>query len=141
MIGISKNKSPRFGSETHAAFSENGLCDMKVDSEVMFECLMYINAYYYPVFATCESIMALAKYITPQRDTPNIGQDAAVCFTRLSVEILKLVVFYRYKHGRKSKYKLYTAIFRNKESVLFAWVNLVFPENSKQSSHFSISET
>ncbi|KAJ8922411.1 hypothetical protein NQ315_004357 [Exocentrus adspersus] len=79
---------------------------MKVDAELMFECLIYINAYYYPVFATCDTIMALAKYQSTQRDTPNIGKDALVCFTRLFAEILKLVVFYKYKDERK---KLVTA--------------------------------
>lgn len=75
----------------------------KVDAELMFECLIYINAFYYPVFATCESIMALAKYRSTQRDTPNIGVDAAVCFARLLVEIVKLVVFYKYKGERLSE--------------------------------------
>ncbi|XP_018572246.1 uncharacterized protein LOC108911729 [Anoplophora glabripennis] len=92
---------------------------MKVDSELMFECLIYINAYYYPVFASCESIMALAKYISPLRDTPNIGQDAAVCFTRLFVEVLKLVVFNRYKD--KSK-KLVTAFAVLMTSVTIATI-------------------
>ncbi|ENN72536.1 uncharacterized protein LOC109543003 isoform X2 [Dendroctonus ponderosae] len=78
---------------------------MKVDPELMFECLIYINAFYYPVFASAEFIMVIAKYQSI-RDTPNIEQDGAVCFARLIGEILKILVFYRWKEQRR---KLVTA--------------------------------
>lgn len=75
---------------------------MKVDPELMFECLIYINAFYYPVFASAEFIMVIAKYQSI-RNTPNIEQDGAVCFARLIGEILKILVFYRWKEQRRSK--------------------------------------
>lgn len=77
---------------------------MKVDAELMFECLIYINAHYYPVFATCESIMALAKFLSQKKDTPNIGLDALVCGTRIFIEIFKLIIFYKFKDTCISKF-------------------------------------
>ncbi|CAG9768015.1 unnamed protein product [Ceutorhynchus assimilis] len=73
---------------------------MKVDPELMFECLIYLNAFYYPVFASPEFIMVIAKYQSI-RETPNIEQDGAVCFARLIAEILKILVFYRWKEKRR----------------------------------------
>ncbi|XP_076262896.1 uncharacterized protein LOC143197937 [Rhynchophorus ferrugineus] len=71
-----------------------------MDAELMFECLIYINAFYYPVFASAEFIMVIAKYQSI-RETPNIEQDGAVCFARLIAEILKLLIFYKCKEKRK----------------------------------------
>ncbi|XP_066259968.1 uncharacterized protein [Euwallacea similis] len=73
---------------------------MKVDPELMFECLIYINAFYYPVFASAEFIMVIAKYQSI-RETPNIEQDGAICFARLIAEILKILVFYRWRERRR----------------------------------------
>ncbi|CAH0560764.1 unnamed protein product [Brassicogethes aeneus] len=74
---------------------------MKYDAELMFECLIYLNTFYYPVFASCESIMAIAKYRS-SRDTPKIGQDAIVVFARLFVELLKIVLFKKLKDERRN---------------------------------------
>ncbi|KAJ8944324.1 hypothetical protein NQ318_016131 [Aromia moschata] len=73
---------------------------MKVDTEVMFECLIHLNMFYYPVFATCESIMTAAKYRSII-DTPNILQDGAVVFTKLAVELVKILLFRRFKEERR----------------------------------------
>lgn len=78
---------------------------MKVDPELMFECLIYINAFYYPVFASSEFVMVIAKYESITRVTPNIVQDGAVCFSRLIVELLKILVFYRWKERQRSEYR------------------------------------
>ncbi|CAG9856917.1 unnamed protein product [Phyllotreta striolata] len=71
---------------------------MKVDPELMFECLIYINAHYYPVFAVCEIAMLVAKYLSDKKDTPNLDQDAAVCLTRHVAELMKLVGFQVFKY-------------------------------------------
>lgn len=80
---------------------------MKVDAELMFECLMHINLHYYPVFGLTEACMTTAKFISDKKDTPNIDKDAAVCFTRLFVEFVKLFVFYKYMEKRISKFGYY----------------------------------
>ncbi|XP_019865341.1 uncharacterized protein LOC109594566 [Aethina tumida] len=74
---------------------------MNLDAELMFECLIYLNTFYFPVFATCESIMAIAKYRSI-RDTPKIGQDASVVFSRLFAELLKIVLFRKLKDDRRT---------------------------------------
>lgn len=82
---------------------------MKVDAELMFECLMHINLHYYPVFGITEACMTAAKRFSEDKFTPDIGRDAAVCFTRLFIEFVKLCVFYRFKEKRISK--LFHSIF------------------------------
>lgn len=74
---------------------------MNVDAELMFDCLMYLNLYYFPVFGTCESIMCAAKYGTPKRDTPDIGRDAIIVSTMLFAEISKLVIYKKIREQRK----------------------------------------
>lgn len=74
---------------------------MKLDAELMFECLIYLNAYYFPVFATCETIMTAAKYRSII-DTPNIARDAIVTFTKLFGEFTKIILFRKYKDERRS---------------------------------------
>nr|CAI5820691.1 unnamed protein product [Callosobruchus analis] len=70
---------------------------MKADPELMFECLIYINAYYYPVYAISEAVMTFAKYMSEKKDTPNLGQDAIVCFSRIFMDLFKLLLFNRFK--------------------------------------------
>ncbi|CAH2000456.1 unnamed protein product [Acanthoscelides obtectus] len=79
---------------------------MDVDTELMFECLIYLNAFYFPVFGICETIMTAAKYNSIV-DTPDIVQDAAVAFTKLSAELIKMVIYKRFKNVRR---KITTAI-------------------------------
>ncbi|KAG5888678.1 hypothetical protein JTB14_022262 [Gonioctena quinquepunctata] len=74
---------------------------MKVDVELMFECLIYLNAHYYPVVAICESSMNIAKHISEKKDTPNLDMDAMVCSLRLSVELLKLILFKKFKDDHR----------------------------------------
>ncbi|XP_023018224.1 uncharacterized protein [Leptinotarsa decemlineata] len=73
---------------------------MNVDTELMFECLIYLNLFYFPVFGTCETIMTAAKYISII-DTPKIDTDAAVVGTKLSVELLKILIYRKFKDFRR----------------------------------------
>ncbi|CAH1986561.1 unnamed protein product [Acanthoscelides obtectus] len=97
---------------THDKFQEfierDGQADTKmdVDTDLMFECLIYLNAFYFPVFGICETIMTAAKYNSIV-DTPDIVQDAAVAFTKLSAELIKMVIYKRFKNVRR---KITTAI-------------------------------
>ncbi|XP_018563500.1 uncharacterized protein LOC108905198 [Anoplophora glabripennis] len=78
---------------------------MNIDTELMFECLIHLNMFYYPVFATCESIMTAAKY-NSIINTPDILRDGAVVFTKLIAELVKILLFRRFKEERR---KLITA--------------------------------
>lgn len=75
---------------------------MEIDAELMFECLIYLNLFYFPVFATCETIMTIAKYRSII-DTPYIGQDAAVVFTRLACELTKILLYRKFKEEKRSE--------------------------------------
>ncbi|KAJ8911426.1 hypothetical protein NQ315_005959 [Exocentrus adspersus] len=88
---------------------------MNIDTELMFECLMHLNLFYYPVFATCETIMTAAKY-NSIIDTPYIFQDGAVVFTKLIAELLKILLFRRLKEERR---RIATAI-----AILLTFVTL-----------------
>ncbi|XP_030756133.1 uncharacterized protein LOC115882296 [Sitophilus oryzae] len=68
---------------------------MNVDAELMFECLIYLNMFYFPVFAICEPITTIAKYQSVP--TPKIGQDVAVMFTRISCELTKILLYRKFK--------------------------------------------
>lgn len=74
---------------------------MSIDAELMFECLIHLNIFHYAMIATCESIMTTAKYISII-DTPTIGRDAAVIFTKLAVELIKIMVFKKFKEKKRS---------------------------------------
>ncbi|CAG9824751.1 unnamed protein product [Phaedon cochleariae] len=76
---------------------------MRVDVELMFECLIYINAHYFPVFMISEVSMTIAKYISEKKDTPNLGTDAIVCSARHFVELLKLILFKKLKDTHRKK--------------------------------------
>ncbi|KAK9869496.1 hypothetical protein WA026_003249 [Henosepilachna vigintioctopunctata] len=69
---------------------------MKLDAEIMFDCLLYINAFYYGMFFSCNFVMTTSKYFSVV-STPDIERDAAVTFTLLAIEFLKLIVYKKYK--------------------------------------------
>lgn len=77
---------------------------MDIDAELMFECLIYLNLFYFPVFATCETVMTIAKYKSII-DTPYIGQDAAVVFTRLVSELTKILLYRKFKEEKRSEWR------------------------------------
>lgn len=73
---------------------------MNVDAELMFDCLLYLNLFYFPVFGICESIMCIAKYKSIIL-TSRIGIDAAVVSSVLFAEMLKLVIYRKLREHRK----------------------------------------
>ncbi|CAG9771366.1 unnamed protein product [Ceutorhynchus assimilis] len=75
---------------------------MDIDAELMFECLIYLNMFYFPIFATCETAMTIAKYASVFVDTPYIGQDAIVVFTRLTCELTKILLYRRFKEEKRN---------------------------------------
>ncbi|CAH1102454.1 unnamed protein product [Psylliodes chrysocephalus] len=83
---------------------------MKADPELMFECLMYINAHYFPVIALSEIAMLVAKYLSDKKDTPNLDQDAAVCLTRHVAELMKLVIFQIFKYSSRKLVTLFAIL-------------------------------
>ncbi|XP_066255052.1 transmembrane protein 216-like [Euwallacea similis] len=88
---------------------------MDVDAELMFECLIYLNMFYFPVFALCETIMTIAKYRSIIK-TPHIGQDAAVVFTRLTSELTKILLYRKFKEEKR---QLVTGI-----AVFFTYITI-----------------
>nr|XP_023019294.1 uncharacterized protein LOC111508103 [Leptinotarsa decemlineata] len=74
---------------------------MKVDVELMFECLMYLNAHYFPVLVISEVSMTVAKHMSVKLGTPQIDNDAMMCSTRHIFELLKLILFQRYKEKHR----------------------------------------
>jgi hypothetical protein len=75
---------------------------MKVDAELMFECLIYLNVFYYPLFFICETILVAAKWQSAV-PTPGIDQDASVIFTVLGVEIAKILIYRKFKERKRGK--------------------------------------
>lgn len=76
---------------------------MNVDPELMFDCLMYLNLYYFPMFGICEPIMYIAKY-NSTRPTVFIERDATVVSITILSEFLKLIIFRRLRETRKGNY-------------------------------------
>lgn len=73
---------------------------MNADAELMFDCLLYLNLFYFPVFGICESIMCIAKYRSII-ETSKIGIDAAVVSSVLFAELLKLLIYKKMREQRK----------------------------------------
>ncbi|KAL3281913.1 hypothetical protein HHI36_005117 [Cryptolaemus montrouzieri] len=73
---------------------------MKLDAEIMFDCLLYINAFYYGMFFACNFVMTTSKYFSVV-PTPDIGKDAAVTFTLLAIEFVKLISYKKYKETHR----------------------------------------
>lgn len=90
-----------------------------MEADLMFEVLMYINIYYFPVFAVAESFVVSAKYISNELWTPRIGIDASVVGSVLISELSKLLIYQRTKDNRRGTnflkfqiYSFYTMHFR-----------------------------
>lgn len=72
-----------------------------MDADLMFDVLMYLNLYYFPVFLVCESCVVFGKYISPNLWTPNIGKDAGVMGAMVMSELIKLVIHRKLKDNKK----------------------------------------
>lgn len=75
---------------------------MKIDAELMFECLIYLNVFYFPMFFICETILVAAKWQS-QVATPGIEKDMSVTFGLLTVEVTKILIFRKYKDQARGK--------------------------------------
>lgn len=78
-----------------------------MEASLMFDVLLYLNLFYFPVFLVCEGCVVFGKYISPNLWTPNIGKDAAVMAVMVTSEFIKLVIHRKFKDTRKCKYKNY----------------------------------
>lgn len=80
---------------------------MNFDAELMFDCLLYLNLFYFPVFGICESIMCIAKYRSDMLTTNWIEIDAVVVSSVLFAEMLKLVIYRKWREQRKGNQQFY----------------------------------
>lgn len=74
-----------------------------MEADLMFDVLLYLNLYYFPVFLFTESVVVFAKYISENLWTPNIGNDAGVMGIMVTSEFFKLVLHRKLKDRRKRK--------------------------------------
>ncbi|XP_018324785.1 uncharacterized protein LOC108736733 [Agrilus planipennis] len=72
-----------------------------MDALLIFDVLMYVNLYYFPVFSFCNIMMLLAKYLSKKYPTPYIGTDALVQLGLLVSELLKIFLFKRLREQHK----------------------------------------
>lgn len=71
-----------------------------LDCLLIFEVLMYINLYYYPVFEVSNAAIIFAKYKKIVY-SPKIEIDASVQGGLLLSELLKLLLFNKVKEKQK----------------------------------------
>lgn len=72
-----------------------------MEADLIFDVLLYLNVYYFPVYGIGESFVVCAKYVSSNLWTPDIGNDAAVVGGILSSEILKLILYRKLRDNRK----------------------------------------
>lgn len=75
-----------------------------MEADLMFEVLLYLNIYYFPVFSVAESFVVCAKYISNELRTPRICKDAAVVGSILLSELIKLLLYQKMKDQRRGKF-------------------------------------
>lgn len=74
-----------------------------MDAPLMYEVLLYLNVYYFGVFAGSEMLIVFAKFNGPL-PTPHIELDGAVVAGILISELIKLLTFNRLRDlDRKCK--------------------------------------
>ncbi|XP_017784370.1 PREDICTED: uncharacterized protein LOC108568033 [Nicrophorus vespilloides] len=71
-----------------------------MDAPLMFEVLLYLNIYYFGVFAGSELLIFFAKFNSPL-PTPNINIDGGVVGGILFAELLKLLSFQKVRQKKK----------------------------------------
>lgn len=70
----------------------------------MFDVLMYLNVFYYPLFALSHPLMTVAKFFSPNYKTPDlIAVDAAIVTTLILSDFVKIIVFRRMREQRRGK--------------------------------------
>ncbi|KAF2885273.1 hypothetical protein ILUMI_20896 [Ignelater luminosus] len=70
-----------------------------MDAQLVFECLMYLNLFYYFMFALANFGIWIAKQSVDNKiyNTPNINRDAYVALTLTVSELLKLVLYRKFR--------------------------------------------
>lgn len=74
-----------------------------MEADLIFDVLLYLNVYYFPVYGIGESFVVCAKYVSSNLWTPDIGNDAAVVGAILTSEILKLILYRKLRDSRRGK--------------------------------------
>ncbi|GJQ75201.1 hypothetical protein Trydic_g9803 [Trypoxylus dichotomus] len=73
-----------------------------MDAILMFDVLMYLNIYYYLLAAICHPVMVIAKYFSPNYDTPQyIHIDVAVVVTMVVTDLFKILIYRKLREKRK----------------------------------------
>lgn len=73
-----------------------------MEADLMFDVLLYINMYYFPVFLVSETGVTIAKYIMIHKSSAqNSTNDYIVMGIMLSSELLKLILFRKLRYTRK----------------------------------------
>lgn len=84
-----------------------------VNSSLAYEILLYINSFYFGLFATCElgtlilkSVLIIEKYNVGQ-DPTKLGRDYGVLFGLFVVEALRLLLGRKGSLSEKGKFQFY----------------------------------
>lgn len=72
-----------------------------MEADLVFDILLYINLYYFPVFLFTEGVVVFAKYVSETLQTPTIGNDASVMGIMVASEFFKLVLHVKLKDRKK----------------------------------------
>lgn len=85
-----------------------------VNSSLAYEILLYINSFYFGLFATCElgtlilkSVLIIEKYDV-DHDATKIGQDYGVLLGLFVIEAIRLILGRKGSLSERSKLKIIT---------------------------------
>lgn len=71
----------------------------------MFDVLLYLNGYYYLLAVICHPVMVIAKYFSPNYETPEyITRDVIVVATMVVTDLLKILIYKKLREHRKGMY-------------------------------------
>ncbi|KAI4463665.1 putative membrane protein [Holotrichia oblita] len=74
-----------------------------MDAILMFDVLLYLNGYYYLLAAICHPVMVIAKYFSPNYETPEyITRDVIVVVTMVATDLLKILIYKKLREHRKA---------------------------------------
>ncbi|KAK5638069.1 hypothetical protein RI129_012364 [Pyrocoelia pectoralis] len=89
----------------------------KMDPLLFFDCLMYLNYYYYYMFTMSNIAIWIAKKWSDVYETPNITRDAYIAASLTISELLKLVLFKKFR-PRYTGWSVLMAVFLTVLSML-----------------------
>ncbi|KAB0790894.1 hypothetical protein PPYR_02694 [Photinus pyralis] len=90
-----------------------------MDPLLFFDCLMYLNNYYYYMFTMSNIAIWIAKNLSDNDDynTPNIVRDAYIAASLTISELLKIILFRKFRH-RYTGWSVVLAVFLTIVSML-----------------------